>query len=58
MTGYYLDDAGIAHGFLWNKGALTELDAHGWVDTIPSGINNAGVVVGSYDDTVAPRGRV
>jgi len=56
LTGYYLDDLGFAHGFLWSKGILNELDAPGWADTIPSGINNAGVVIGNYDDTVTTYG--
>jgi hypothetical protein len=56
LTGYYLDDVGFAHGFVWSKGVLSELDALGQANTVPAGINDAGVVIGNYDDTVTVHG--
>ncbi len=56
LTGYSLDDTGFAHGFLWSKGVLTELDAPGSANTVPASINDAGVIIGNYDDTVTVHG--
>src|SRR5262249_50363054 len=56
LTGYYLDDAGLAHGFLWSKGVPTKLDAPGSSNTVPARIKDAGVVIGNYDDMVNVHG--
>ena len=56
LTGYYLDDTGLAHGYVWSKGVLMTLDAPGSSNTVPAGVNDAGVVIGNYDDTVTVHG--
>jgi uncharacterized membrane protein len=50
--GFYFDSAGHGHGFLWQNGSITPLDAPGWADTFATGINDLGVVTGNYDDLV------
>ncbi len=48
--GFY--ETPLGHGFLWSNGSLVNLDAPGWTETWPTGINDVGVVTGSYDDLV------
>ena len=56
VTGFYYDNTGFAHSFLWQDGLFTALDAPGWLDTDAFGINNRGIVVGTYDDQVVQYG--
>ena len=49
IVGYYRDSNDTAHGFLYNNGAYSTLDDPlGTVGSEASGINDQGVVVGSY----------
>lgn len=49
VVGETVDDAGFSHGFLLSKGVLTTLDFPTASDTYAFGINNSGVVVGTWD---------
>jgi hypothetical protein len=51
VSGYYTDTAGHDHGFLWQNGTLSALDAPDSVDTLLGTANDQGVVIGNYDDT-------
>ena len=52
VTGQY--PAGSAsNGFAWQNGILHTLDYPGAMDTYLQGVNNRGVVIGSYDNGVA-----
>jgi probable HAF family extracellular repeat protein len=42
---------GVNHGFLYDKGVVTQIDVPGARSTYASGINNRGEIVGSYIDT-------
>jgi hypothetical protein len=44
-------DRGGYLGFVWRGGEHTILDVPGSADTYPNGINNKGVIVGSYRDS-------
>jgi hypothetical protein len=56
IVGYYIDKAGLYHGFLRSaKGTITDINAPGAgtakdEGTIASGINTSGTIVGSYRD--------
>ena len=51
VVGYYQDSMGRIHGFILSKGSYTTLDYPGAIGgTFAAGINDAGVVVGSYDN--------
>jgi probable HAF family extracellular repeat protein len=52
VPGYYADAGGNNHGFLWQNGTPSTLDSPGWVDTLLGTINNQGVVIGNFDDSV------
>lgn len=49
VVGFYVDTAGITHGFVWNCGTYTLLSAPNAVNTTTFGINALGQVVGYYD---------
>jgi probable HAF family extracellular repeat protein len=51
VVGYFLEEAGTYHGFLWGKGRFITIDVpfHN-VITIPQGINDRGQIVGYYFD--------
>jgi probable HAF family extracellular repeat protein len=46
--GYYTDSSGGPHGFIYDDGAFTTLDAPGASDTTPQAINDRGDVAGTY----------
>ena len=50
ITGFSLDAAGVAHGFLLWKGKFTTIGYPGALQTSPRGINNEGDVVGQFDN--------
>jgi len=50
ISGFYIDSAGVNHGFLLNFGLLVTLDAPGSTFTQALGLNNKGQVVGDYMD--------
>ena len=50
VAGFYVDAAGVAHGFLWDEGDYETIDVPGAVATLVLGINNRGHMVGSYID--------
>ncbi len=50
ISGFYIDGAGVNHGFLLNFGLLVTLDAPGSTFTQALGLNNKGQVVGDYMD--------
>jgi probable HAF family extracellular repeat protein len=50
ISGFYIDAAGVNHGFLLNFGLLVKLDAPGSTFTQALGLNNRGQVVGDYMD--------
>ena len=50
MIGNYDDAAGVGHGFLWDGGTVTTIDAPGATAfTSLIAINNDGVIVGAAD---------
>jgi hypothetical protein len=52
VSGGVYDPAWNAHGFLWETGRVTIIDAPGWVNTFLGQNNNEGVIVGDYDDSI------
>src|SRR5262249_60794926 len=48
VVGYYLDEDGASHGFVYSGGSLTGLDVPRSIFTQASGINDAGHIVGGY----------
>ena len=50
ISGFYIDAAGVNHGFLLNFGLLVTLDAPNSTFTQALGLNNKGQVVGDYTD--------
>jgi hypothetical protein len=50
IVGYYRDSMG-GHGFVLEDGVFTPIDVPGALDTHPWGINNAGLIVGTYSIT-------
>ena len=59
IVGDYYDPAGQLHGFVYQNGQYTTVDYPGSPDTILSGIDDAGLIVGGYgaDKIAAPDGR-
>lgn len=51
IAGFYDDAADTTHGFLLSKGTFTTIDVPGALFTAVTDINNAGVMIGAYDDT-------
>ena len=43
--------SGIRHGYILNNGVYTIIDFPGSTNDIAFGVNAAGVIVGSYDDS-------
>jgi uncharacterized membrane protein len=57
MIGLYADAGGKSHGFLWDNGIVTPVDAPGaTLGTLPFDINNRGQIVGVYFDDVRRHG--
>ena len=54
VTGYYVDSSGLPQGFVKDGPNFTTFNAPGATYTIASGINNPGVVAGTY--LIAPHG--
>jgi hypothetical protein len=52
VSGAFADAAWHYHGFLWQTGKVTTIDAPGWVNTVLCVNNNQGVVAGSYDNSM------
>jgi uncharacterized membrane protein len=48
IVGWYEDQSQVTHGFIFDHGALTNVDAPGGTSTICLGINSIGEVVGQY----------
>jgi hypothetical protein len=48
VTGYYGETGGRDHGFVWQNGTFKTVDYPGATDTHLNGINNRGVVIGTY----------
>ena len=48
IVGDYYDAAGQLHGFVYQNGRYTTVDYPGSPDTILSGIDDAGLIVGGY----------
>ena len=46
MVGQYQDAGGIYHGYVWQRGRFTTIDAPGAVATSPFDINDRGQIVG------------
>jgi hypothetical protein len=46
-VGFYVDNKGAVHGYLWDKGRVVTIDVPGVAFTIPSGINDRGRIVGT-----------
>jgi hypothetical protein len=56
VTGWYIDDAGIRHGFLrQNGGAITEFDPPSMTETFPTAINLSFQIVGYASRTSGGR---
>ena len=51
VGGFYNDNAGNSHGFLWQSGAPQTVDFQAAVSTQILGLNNLGVAVGTYTDS-------
>ncbi len=50
VTGYYVDSSGLPQGFVKDGQNFTTINVPGAIYTLGQGINNQGVVVGSYLD--------
>jgi len=50
VCGFFIDNAGVNHGWLLNTGIFNRLDFPGSTGTQALGLNNAGQVVGFYTD--------
>jgi hypothetical protein len=48
IVGSYLDGSNTSHGFSFNRGSFTAINAPGATFTIAKGINREGVIVGSF----------
>jgi probable HAF family extracellular repeat protein len=51
ISGFYIDNNGVNHGFLLDRGTLITLDVPGSTSTMASGLNNEGQVVGVFVDS-------
>ncbi|HEY0230467.1 MAG TPA: hypothetical protein VGC55_04365 [Dokdonella sp.] len=54
-AGYYVDSAGLIHGFIEARGRFKTLDMPGVAATIVTAINNFGVIAGEYFDATGKR---
>jgi len=52
IVGFYVDQAGLRHGWLSTTTSFQTIDYPGALETIPSQINDAGTIVGLYFDAV------
>jgi uncharacterized membrane protein len=52
-VGFYIDDRGRTHGFVWDDGDFRTIDVPGATATGAIGINNRGQIVGYYSDAGA-----
>lgn len=51
VVGQYTDGAGMAHGYVWSRGRLQNVDdPNGIGSTVVNGLNNRGQLVGFYVD--------
>jgi probable HAF family extracellular repeat protein len=50
IVGGFSDAKGALHGFLSNQGLFTQIDFPGATETLLTGINNSGKIVGAYSD--------
>ncbi|HEY7243386.1 MAG TPA: Ig-like domain-containing protein [Xanthobacteraceae bacterium] len=50
IVGYYIDSAGIWHGFLDDNGVFTDIDAAPGATNVATGIDNNGQIIGYYLD--------
>lgn len=48
LAGYYIDTAGLAHGFWGDTSTIHSFDYPGAMFTVPTGINLAGTITGYY----------
>jgi probable HAF family extracellular repeat protein len=55
VVGYYTDNLGNDHGYLYSKGLCITIDPQGSTASRALGINNAGNVVGYWEDTFGNR---
>ena len=51
VGGFFIDQKGNTHGFLWHSGSTKTIDFHGSVSTQVLGVNNLGEAVGTYTDS-------
>lgn len=51
VGGFYNDQAGNSHGFLWQSGSWRTFDVKGAMVTQVLGVNNLGLAVGTYTDS-------
>lgn len=51
VTGFFIDSAGVNHGWWLNAGTLLQLDYPGAIFTQATGENNHGLVAGTYQDS-------
>ena len=50
MVGFYVDGAGVQHGYLETAGVFTSFDPPGSVSTTINGLNDKGQIVGFFTD--------
>lgn len=51
VVGEFADQSYNLHGFIWQNGALQQVDYSGALSTSLAGVNNLGQIVGIYEDT-------
>lgn len=56
VSGAFADATGNYHGFLWQTGRVTTVNAPGWPSTWLYGNNNAGLVVADYENSIVSHG--
>ena len=56
VVGYYIDAAGVWHGFLDNNGIFTNIDAELGATNVATGINDNGQIIGYYLDSTGYHG--
>jgi hypothetical protein len=58
IVGNFVDRSGSDHGFIYTRGTFTTIDAPGAFATFVQGINDAGDIVGRFDDKTGVHGFV
>jgi hypothetical protein len=53
-VGVYVDDDGMRHGFVLERGRFTSIDVPGAVDTDAFGVNDRGQIVGAFRKAASP----